>query len=89
MHEQHEREPAEALELVEHELREPLLVDPRTPVRPDRQRVVRGKPVLGYHPPRQERHPAVGRKRRAEVCDQDSRERGDHDDDRPVLLQPR
>ena len=87
MDEQNERQAAQAVESVEGELREPLLVDPLPAVRPDHQRVVRREPVLGDDASGEQRHPAVGRERRAEVGDQDDGKRGDHHDEGAVLFQ--
>ena len=87
VYEHYQREPAETVEPVEPELREPLLVDPGSAVRPDRERVVRGEPVLGHHPSRKQCHPPVGRQSGAEVGDQGGGEGRDHDDDGAVLLE--
>ena len=87
VYEHHQREPAETVEPVEPELREPLLVDPGSAVRPDRERVVRGEPVLGHHPSRKQCHPPVGRQSGAEVGDQGGGEGRDDDDDGAVFLE--
>ncbi len=87
MDEQHELDPPEPFEPVEHELREPLLVDPGATVRPDRERVVGGKPVLGDDSSREQRHPAVRREGAAEVRDEDGGEGRNDDDYRAVLVE--
>ena len=63
------------------------LVDPRSAGRPDRDRVVRGEPVLGHHSARKQCHPPVGGQSRAEVGDQGGGEGRDDHDDGAVLLE--
>ena len=88
MPEQRELDASDCVERVEHELAQPLLVDPFAPLAPNRDCVVPWQAVLDDLVASEERKPTVGKKLAWERRDAGREEEGDNRKEQRMLERP-